>query len=305
MKRFQVAPRAFFLLVRSAVAYTGLPCKKVSLDLGRYAAFSCGSPWELPALDREKKNFRLNAFTVLTTVFVAFSMSSAAMDVSGIKKDEVLQQELMRKISARKKVLLENDVKLRAMFDELEATRKRLNDAVASTPALVQFDAAHREKLKQYGDLEARFNSLKTHWTTHNKAPLATNGLSYGFVKALPGCRFCQQDFDKFRAGDTAVLDGYKHLADQILGQMSVARSGLLSLTVSRSKIVEQAIRNEPKLNALSLEIAKLEQDIQGVYGADKEVASLLSQQILCRERLKNGGSSDSAPIFGSKDGST
>lgn len=248
-------------------------------------------------------NFKLNAFTVLATAFIAFSASCPAIDVSGVRKDEVLQQELTKKISDRKKVILENDVKLQALCDQLDGARKRLNDAVALTPPVLQFDAAHREKLKQYGDFEARFNSLKTHWTTHNKAPVATNGLPAASVKALPGCRFCQSDFDKFVAGDSLVLDGYKQLAEQILGHMSVARSGLLNLTVSRSKLVAKTIQHDPKLTALAADVDRLEKSIEATYAADKEIASLTSQRDSCRERLGTTGNLEKAPQFGPSEG--
>lgn len=234
------------------------------------------------------------AVSLVTTT--ALAVNGAPASVVGMPTSETWQkaegelQKLTLQIAERRKAVMAQNADVAAKQKSLDAVRAELERAVSVLPALQSVDAAHREKLKEYGALEARFNSLRAHWTTHNKPAVGTNGVAIGTARALPGCPHCQKDFERFLKGDADVIEGYRQTAEKMLADMNSARAGLMRFTVTRRDAVLAAIAADEKLSQKSQGIATLEKEIQDIVGQDAEFAALVKQRDACRAQLKELG---------------
>lgn len=196
-------------------------------------------------------------------------------------------QQVTHQIVARRRALLQQQPELQAAQQELAAARTEMERRTTLIPAVQSLDAAHRDKLKDYGAMEAKFNRLRAHWTTHAKSAVGTNGQAVAAARPFPACAYCQKDFDRFVAGDPAIVQEYKTAADQLLAQMQNMRQGLTSFSVSRRDAVREALAADPKLSELAARIESMERNFVLAAERDPELAAMVKQLEGCREKIK------------------
>lgn len=233
--------------------------------------------------------------------------SASSMDqtsrVSVARSYEAQLREIQKKIVLRKHVLTNENVAVRTADAELTAARQQMMTIAGKRPEIVELDKAHAEQLKAFAQMDAKLNRLRTHWTTHNKPVRNVNGTTNVVVAALPGCPFCQKDFDKFIANDQVLVKEYESTAAKMVDEMTKQRAHLLQFSISRAALVRKAVGQDPELKKHSDRIAELEKKCSDLWAQDQELASLTKQlddvraQMVAMNAVRaSGGSGGSKP---------
>jgi hypothetical protein len=209
--------------------------------------------------------------------------SPAGIAASIESQAHVLQVE----ISKRMAVLTNDNPEVREAVARLEDARSSFAEAVSKIPEISALDGERNKKVKEYAELETRFNRFRIHWMTHNKPVRRQDGsLAAERPQPLRGCSDCQKDFDRFVSGDPQLLKSYESNAAEMLVDLQRKRAELLPLSVGRSAAVKMAMANNTQLQELDAAARSCELKLNTLYSQDKEITELRSKLHELHEKM-------------------